>query len=339
MPHLLRVLVVQDNLLDIVFVLQELRHSGFDIYWRQSRSEEEFIALLNEEFDIVLSDYRFPDTLHALLHLRKRDIDIPFIIISNATSGVKALIENNPFEVDCLSVSQLPLLGVVVERALKQKELRDELRHMQHFTRYLTSMLGAVRSVNRLIIRINDPLKLLADTANILVEICGYSMAWIGLVDEGHKCVLPAARAGEGTDYLDEVPINWDEHDTSQEPTGASIRMRKPITCHQMTTLGQPSSWRKALMARGVKWSVAVPLVNGDRIFGALSVYGNEPKTFCEEEVAILAEMGESLALALMNMENKDRLEQPRHVLTAKKSHRESRVVEISKHGSVRGIK
>ncbi len=321
MSNLLRALVLQNSLVNAALVISNLRRSGFDIHLRQSMSEEEFIASLDEEFDIILSDYRLPDTVNALLCLRERHLEIPFIIISNAVKGVQALISRHQFEIDYLSTDQLPLLGLVVKRALRRNDLQNEIRQMHLFMDFQASMLSTVRSVNRLIVRTRDPLKLFVSTTNHLVATCGYNMVWIGLIEEGHKRVLPVARAGQHTDYLDEVTITWDESDSNQEPTGTSVRTRRPASFHYIVGLQKEPLWMEGLSSRGLTWSVAVPLKNQNQILGSLTVYGDKPKTFSEEEVAFLAEMGESLALAVVNMENRNRIEQLNQISPVKRAY------------------
>jgi PAS domain S-box-containing protein len=54
---------------------------------------------------------------------------------------------------------------------------------------------------------------------------------------------------------------------------------------------------------------LAVPLVIGDRVWGALAMYYDEPRAFSEEEIALAADLADHLALAMENAELRESAE------------------------------
>ena len=56
----LRVLIVEDNTSDAELMLRELRRAGFEVEWHRVHTERDFLARLEEQPDIVLSDYELP---------------------------------------------------------------------------------------------------------------------------------------------------------------------------------------------------------------------------------------------------------------------------------------
>ncbi|MBN1812943.1 MAG: GAF domain-containing protein, partial [Anaerolineae bacterium] len=140
-------------------------------------------------------------------------------------------------------------------------------------------------------------------------------LAWIGLIEEGHQRVIPAARAGQGTDYLDQVTITWDESETGQGPTGTAIRTRHPAECRNMAIDPRYAPWREAALAHGFGSSVAVPMVYGEQLFGTVTVYADQPEAFDEEEIGLLSELASDMAFALQSAEDEAERKQAEEAL------------------------
>ncbi|HEC34210.1 MAG TPA: GAF domain-containing protein, partial [Chloroflexi bacterium] len=194
-----------------------------------------------------------------------------------------------------------------IETALKEQYAQNLEKMVEERTeeiRHLNWVLRAVRSVSQLITRERDPERLLAEACKILLATRDYRMVWIGLVEEGSKRVLPAARAGQGTGYLDEVTITWDETETGQGPTGTALRTRRPAVMRHIATDPRYAPWRDAARVRGYESSVAVPMVHAERLFGVLNVYAATPDAFDDEEVTLLQELANDLAFALQSIED-----------------------------------
>ncbi|PYT75963.1 MAG: hypothetical protein DMG40_27140 [Acidobacteria bacterium] len=56
----IRLLIVEDNPSDADLMLRELRRAGFDPDWRRVETETDFLASLDPEPDLILSDYALP---------------------------------------------------------------------------------------------------------------------------------------------------------------------------------------------------------------------------------------------------------------------------------------
>jgi PAS domain S-box-containing protein len=168
----------------------------------------------------------------------------------------------------------------------------------------LNRLLLAIREVNKLIVREREPQQLLAETCALLVKTRGYALAWIGLTQPGCKRVVPAARAGSQAGYLDDVSVAWDESPTGQGPVGAAIRTGRHWLCQDTAADPRFAPWKQPALARGLASLAAVPLIQGSRVLGALTVYADRREAFPEEEVALLNEVAEDLAFALQSIEH-----------------------------------
>jgi PAS domain S-box-containing protein len=305
MSRPINVLVLEDVPSDAELMIHELRRAGFDAKWRRVDTEKDYLASLDALPDIILSDYSLPqfDALKALQFLQDRRLKIPFIIVSGAITEELAVECMKLGAADYLIKDRLARLGQAVTRALEQKRLRDEHRNAEARVRHLNEVLHAIRDVDGVILHERDTERLLAETCKILIRTRGYRMVWIGLIEEGHKRVIPRACAGYGTDYIDDIIITWDETETGKGPTGTAIRTGQPNVFRNILENSRALPWRKEVLKRGFASSAAAPIVYGERMFGALNVYTTLPDAFDEEEVSLLKELACDLAFALQSIE------------------------------------
>ena len=128
MPRPLRVLIAEDNPDDAELILRELRRAGFDPAWHRVDTEEEYVASLSPDLDIILSDYEMPrfSGLRALDLLNGCGLEIPFIIISGTIGEETAVAAMKQGATDYLLKDRLARLGPAIEHALEQGRLRRE---------------------------------------------------------------------------------------------------------------------------------------------------------------------------------------------------------------------
>lgn len=123
----LRVLILEDRPADAELIVLELQAAGFEPEAKRVDTEAEYLASLDPEPDIILSDYSMPqfDGLRALILLRDRGLDIPFILVTGGLEelGIACLKQG---AADYLIKDRLGRLGPAVTQALEDKRLRAE---------------------------------------------------------------------------------------------------------------------------------------------------------------------------------------------------------------------
>jgi GAF domain-containing protein len=107
----------------------------------------------------------------------------------------------------------------------------------------------------------------------ILVEVGGYRLAWIGLAEQiNGKRVHPVAAAGKDVSYLQDIQITWDDSPSGNCPTGAAIRTGKPALSRNILTDPYFGPWRGAALERGYASSIALPLLSDGEAFGSAQI-------------------------------------------------------------------
>jgi nitrate/nitrite-specific signal transduction histidine kinase len=91
-------------------------------------------------------------------------------------------------------------------------------------------ILQTLYQCNHALVRATNEHELLQSVCQILVEVGGIRMAWVGVCeDDPQKTVRPVAMAGHALDYVENAKISWsDETDRGRGPTGIAIRTGKP---------------------------------------------------------------------------------------------------------------
>src|SRR5438874_1225371 len=125
----LRVLIVEHSRLDVELILAQLKGIGTRFDATLVEDQQQFVRALREnDFGIILSDYRLPNWtgLDALRELRACGKDTPFVVITG-TLGEEAAVECIKQGVsDFVLKDNLPRLPSVIKRTLNEKALRDE---------------------------------------------------------------------------------------------------------------------------------------------------------------------------------------------------------------------
>jgi signal transduction histidine kinase len=136
----LRVLLVEDSEEDADLIVLELKRGGYDPTYRRVDEAAAMASALEEQWDIVLSDYSMPQfsLIDALSLAHQKQSDLPFVIVS-ATIGEEAAVEAMKAGAsDYVLKHRLSRLVPAVKRELRESDLRrerrtleDQLRHAQ----------------------------------------------------------------------------------------------------------------------------------------------------------------------------------------------------------------
>ncbi len=129
----LNVLLVEDDPGDAELLLRELRRAGFDPVWQRVDSEQEYLARLGSDIDLILSDFSMPqfDGMRALKLLKESGLQIPFIIVSGTIGETVAVDAMRGGANDYLMKGSLARLGPAITRELQETTNRNGRRRAE----------------------------------------------------------------------------------------------------------------------------------------------------------------------------------------------------------------
>jgi signal transduction histidine kinase len=134
MSEPLRVLFVDDSEEDVFFLLRELKKGGFEPHHKRVDDAASLRTLLqSEEWQIVISDFHMPDFdgLMALQIFKETGRDIPFILVSAIVGEETAVLAMKQGAHDYIMKRNLARLVPVVQRELREAEMRGQQRRAQ----------------------------------------------------------------------------------------------------------------------------------------------------------------------------------------------------------------
>ena len=189
------------------------------------------------------------------------------------------------------------------ELARANKQLKDEIEQRKDAQVALlrtNRTLGVLSSCNEALIRASDALEFMDKVCRIIVDDGGYCLAWVGLAEQDEaKTVRPAAQSGFEEGYLTTADISWADTERGRGPTGRAIRTKEPCVARDIWTDPHYAPWRNEAKKRGYKGSIALPLVENGRAFGALNIYTSDSGAFDKEEVGLLSDLAADLAYGI----------------------------------------
>ena len=218
----------------------------------------------------------------------------------------------------------------------------DEITHIVALGYDITERIKyeeKIQRLSRLYVSLSHCDQAIVHSANqeeLFPQICldavkhgGFKMAWIGLLDEASRQVLPVASYGEGTENLQQVSISVDQDQPEgRGPTGTAIRENHPVWSQDCQNDAITQPWHHYCKQYDLKASAALPLsINGTAI-GAFNLYAGEVNAFDEDARELLQQMASDISFALDSFARENQRKQAEEELSRLNLSLESRVRE-----------
>jgi GAF domain-containing protein len=183
-------------------------------------------------------------------------------------------------------------LGIVID--ISDRKYAEQALHS------VNRQLRMISECNQALIRATDESELLSTVCEIVVQVGGYRMAWVGYAEsDAAKRVRPVAHAGHDCGYLAQMECSWADSAHGRGANGIAIRSGRSCVMANIARDPDFAPWRDDAIERGYAALCALPLRNGERILGALSIYAATLGAFDAEEVALLSELAEDLSFGI----------------------------------------
>jgi PAS domain S-box-containing protein len=129
----LKILLAEDNPADAALVRRHLKKDGIGGDITQVDNERDFMAALESEPDLILSDYDMGsfNGFRALEILRQRDLDIPFILVSGTIGEDLAVEAIKQGASDYILKDRMGRLSTAVNQAIQEGRSRREKRQAE----------------------------------------------------------------------------------------------------------------------------------------------------------------------------------------------------------------
>jgi PAS domain S-box-containing protein len=251
-----------------------------------------------EEFrDLHLRDLRSEETLETLernFQAADNPEGVQFETVHRRKDG-----RGFPVEVSARAIE-------IQGKRYRQSFIRDitERRRQEDEIRRLTRAYATLSQTNEAIVRIADRDELFDRVCRIAVESGGYLGAWIGLVDEAAKALVPVASAGRLDDYVRQLHIVTDpDSPAGRGPSAIALHEGRAYYCDDFLADPATAPWHELARQFGFRSSAALPLKRRNFVVGSLNLYSAEAGAFDSRMRALLEEMAGDVSFALENLD------------------------------------
>ena len=183
MSRPLRVLLVEDSEDDAELLLRELRRGGHDPRWARVDTREAMeSALAEDRWDAVFADYSMPrfSAPEAFEMIKARGLDVPFIIVSGTVGEEAAVAAMKSGVHDYLLKDKLARLIPVLEREMREAQLRADRRKMQERLMISDRMASMGTLAAGVAHEINNPLASVMANLELAVQSVGDMVGRMG---------------------------------------------------------------------------------------------------------------------------------------------------------------
>lgn len=223
-------------------------------------------------------------------------------------SGQAIRIEE-PYQVDgqprWLETSKSPIfdadgqcigLTAIFKDVTQQKQDHDEMQRRAW-------ALQANSRTNQALVQASDERELLQAVCDAIVADQRYPLALIcGLSDMQQSRLQILSAAGNARAYAGQLEISWDERTAEgQGPIARCIRQGSTISLGQLQKNRDFQPWKDAALSFGLQAIVAIPLVAGPDLIGALAVYAGEAHSFGPVEVQVFEELTRNVQFGIQS--------------------------------------
>lgn len=180
----------------------------------------------------------------------------------------------------------------IVQDISERWALEQSLLNMQR-------MYWILSEANQTVIRAPDTTALFHGLCRVLTESGLFRLAWVGRMDGEQGRIVPLARTGEASPYVDGLNISTDRDEANAGPTVNAIRRHEPVVVNDIAN--DILMWPWAARARdfGLGAMISLPLYLKGEPFGAINAYTQAPGFFNDQVVQLLRELADDMMYGL----------------------------------------
>ena len=196
----------------------------------------------------------------------------------------------------------------------------------------LNRLYAVSSALNQAIVHTDDRTQIFREFCRIAVELGGFRLALVGLLDPGNRSLRVVAAEGE-TGYLDGGRLPLDAQSGGMEPGADTTGEESYCVCNDLFAGRGELPWQKRAGAHGLCASASIAIRQNEEVIGALSLYAGEKDFFDEQQVELLQKMAADVSFALDFIRQASLREETERALRKETFERLRALEELRKNG------
>ncbi|HTX17452.1 MAG TPA: PAS domain S-box protein [Bacteroidota bacterium] len=191
---------------------------------------------------------------------------------------------------------KLTLIHIIIEDITEQKRAKESLINANR-------IYAVISQINQAVVREREQGGLLESVCRIAVEHGRFRIAWIGLVEGGANEIRIASSAGIDADAVSSMrELSALDLQDREGPTRTTIGSVKISVHNDLASDPRESPWKDAMLAKGCRSSITLPLTVFGSTIGSFSIYASAHSFFDDAQIELLDEVTNDISFALEMM-------------------------------------
>lgn len=183
-----------------------------------------------------------------------------------------------------------------------QSIVQDITEHRKHdlMLNRLNDILIMNKTIHKELSLATNERDLLQKICNILVQLKGVSVAWVGLRQSDYT-VMPVAWFGIEEKDLVDLNVRWDESKNSGGLMGVAIREMRFVVSEDLLHDSRAAPYKNLSKKKNLRSAIAIPLMYKQELIGAIAIFSDLQEFFNDEVVTLLCEAAEDIAMTIIS--------------------------------------
>jgi putative nucleotidyltransferase with HDIG domain len=197
--------------------------------------------------------------------------------------------------------------GLLVNSRVITDQTRVE-RALANAAQSLRTFVAASETV----VHARDETELFDEMCRVLVEQGGYQFAWVAVPapDDPSGVVSLAYHGDVSRDYFDAIHATSAGLVEGIGPVIEAIRSRKIQLVDDVAALPETDPWREIALGYGTRAAVALPLIVGEELSGALGIFSQQAGVFDPDTVRLFEEFATEIEFGIATLQDRTRNQQ-----------------------------
>lgn len=198
------------------------------------------------------------------------------------------------------------LSGNVIAAVLNVRDITQKRQLALELTR-INRALRVLKLAGQLLMegQFDSELKLYERVVEAITRAGGYALCLIGIPDHEVASGVKLVVSESGKEYASRVATALQGIPYGKSPTESVLREGRRVLVQDVMEAGPVAPWQSIAMECGVHSVASFPILVGGQTIAALSVYLNDKFAFDPEEVDLLGELSDGVALGVASIKNR----------------------------------